>query len=98
MKDYFESNPSGWMLRETNELVELKVKGFALDVLKHNKLAEDQIINTFNEDWSIARFTTIPTYDLVAWILRYGADVICISPEHLTKRIKSTLKETLEQY
>ena len=98
LKEYFAKNPSGWVLKEIRELVEFKVKGFALDVLEHNQLSEDQTLEVMNEEWSIVRFTCVTTYDLAAWVLRYGSDVQCVSPEHLRRRIKSTLEKTLKQY
>jgi predicted DNA-binding transcriptional regulator YafY len=98
LKEYFANNPSGWMLRDTKELVELEVRGFALDVLEHNRLSEDQALKMIDKEWTTVRFTCIPTYDLTAWILRYGSDVICVSPEHLKKRVKNTLQKMLAQY
>jgi predicted DNA-binding transcriptional regulator YafY len=98
LKEYFANNPSGWMLRDTNEMVELKVRGFALDVLKHNRLSEDQTLKMVDKEWATVQFTCIPTYDLTAWILRYGSDVICISPEHLKNRVVSTLQKTMAEY
>jgi predicted DNA-binding transcriptional regulator YafY len=79
-------------------MVELKVRGFALDVLKHNRLSEDQTLKMVDKEWATVQFTCIPTYDLTAWILRYGSDVICISPEHLKNRVVSTLQKTMAEY
>jgi predicted DNA-binding transcriptional regulator YafY len=100
MNDYYAKNPSGWILKNENqvETIELQVKGYALDTLTHNHLAEDQHLTATTSEWVKVRFSSIPTYDLVAWILRYGPDVICESPEHLKNKVVKALKLTLEQY
>jgi predicted DNA-binding transcriptional regulator YafY len=100
MKDYYAKNPSGWILKNESqvETIELKVKGFALDTLISNLLAEDQELETTVNGWVKVRFTCIPTYDLIAWILRYGADVICEAPDHLRNKVKKAIKLSLEQY
>jgi predicted DNA-binding transcriptional regulator YafY len=97
---YFDKNPSGWILKEGDETetVELKVKGYALDTLKNNRLADDQQLTSTTTEWVEVRFKCIPTYDLVAWILRYGADVICEGPANVRDYIKKTLQQTLMQY
>ncbi|WP_170948956.1 helix-turn-helix transcriptional regulator [Arsukibacterium tuosuense] len=100
LQQYYAKNPSGWILKNENqfETIELKVKDFALDTLTHNKLAEDQLLDNINDGWATVRFNSVPTYDLVAWILRYGADVICVSPEHLRSRVKKSLIASLALY
>jgi predicted DNA-binding transcriptional regulator YafY len=100
MEDYYAKNPSGWILKNESqvETIELKVKGFALDTLKNNRLAEDQHLTSTTTEWFIVRFTCIPTYDLVAWILRYGADIVCEAPDHLRNKVKIALELSLENY
>ena len=100
IKDYYAKNPSGWILNDNHETetVQLKVKGFALDTLTHNQLATDQELSDATSGWATVRFSMVPTYDLVAWILRYGADVICEAPEHLRNKVKKAIKSTLEHY
>jgi predicted DNA-binding transcriptional regulator YafY len=100
MEDYYAKNPSGWILKNESqvETIELKVKGFALDTLTHNRLAEDQILENTTNGWVNVRFTCIPTYDLIAWILRYGPDVVCEAPGHLRNKAKKAIKLSLEQY
>jgi predicted DNA-binding transcriptional regulator YafY len=100
MEDYYASNPSGWILNDRSEAetVQLKVKGFALDTLTHNQLAVDQELGSVTNGWTTVQFSIVLTYDLVAWILRYGADVICEAPEHLRNKVKNIINSTLEQY
>ncbi|WP_448549589.1 helix-turn-helix transcriptional regulator [Thalassotalea fusca] len=100
LKDYFSKNPSGWILNsdEKYETVKLKVKGFALDALRNNRLTEDQQLIETSSEWVEVSFTCIPTYDLIAWILRYGADIICEEPTELRLKISNVLNKTLEQY
>jgi predicted DNA-binding transcriptional regulator YafY len=100
MKEYCAKNPSGWILNNENqvETIELQVKGFALDTLTHNRLGEDQQLTATTTEWVKVRFSCIPTYDLIAWILRYGADVICEAPVHLKTKVIKALKNTLDHY
>ena len=100
MADYYAKNPSGWILKNESqvETIELKVKGFALDTLKNNRLAEDQELTPTTTEWVNVRFSCIPTYDLVAWILRYGADVICEAPTYLKNKVITAIKNTLKNY
>jgi predicted DNA-binding transcriptional regulator YafY len=100
LQEYFAKNPSGWLLKAGNkiEIVELKVKGFALDTLTNNQLADDQQLLQTSTQWTHVQFSCIPSYDLVAWILRYGADVICLEPETLKNKVIKVLQQSLEQY
>jgi predicted DNA-binding transcriptional regulator YafY len=100
LQEYFSKNPSGWLLQAGSEVetVELKVKGYALDTLMNNKLANDQQLIQTSTVWTTVSFSCVPTYDLVAWILRYGADVVCVEPEYLRTQVKSTLKLSLKLY
>lgn len=100
LQEYFAKNPSGWLLKANSkiELVELKVKGFALDTLINNQLADDQQLLQASAEWTNVKFSCIPTYDLVAWILRYGADVICVTPDYLKSKVIKVLQQSLEQY
>jgi predicted DNA-binding transcriptional regulator YafY len=95
---YFATNPSGYVLKNESVAVTLKVKGYASDVLKRHALGKDQFIKTLDEQWSQVTFTTIPTYDLIAWILRYAADVECLGPQFLRAKIKKALHQTLSLY
>jgi len=100
MADYYAKNPSGWILKNENQIetIKLNVKGYALDTLLHNKLAKDQKLEHLADGWAKVQFTCIPTYDLVAWMLGYGADVICESPAHLKRKMTKVLNHALEQY
>ncbi len=100
LQEYFAKNPSGWLLKANSEieLVELKVKGFALDTLINNQLADDQQLLQTSTEWTNVKFSCTPTYDLVAWILRYGADVICVAPDYLKHKVIKVLQQSLEQY
>jgi predicted DNA-binding transcriptional regulator YafY len=100
MTDYYAKNPSGWILKKESQIetIKLNVKGYALDTLLHNKLAKDQRLEHLADGWAKVKFSCVPTYDLVAWMLRYGADVICESPAHLKMKMTQVLNQTLEQY
>ncbi|MBA6224219.1 WYL domain-containing protein [Colwellia sp. MB02u-18] len=100
VQEYFAKNPSGWLLKAGNkiEIVELKVKGFALDTLTNNQLADDQQLLQTSTQWTHVQFSCIPTYDLVAWILKYGADVTCESPTYLKVEVVRALKNSLNNY
>lgn len=100
MADYYAKNPSGWILKNESQIetIKLNVKGYALDTLLHNKLAKDQKLEHLADGWAKVQFTCIPTYDLVAWMLRFGADVICESPAHLKRKMTKVLSHALEQY
>ena len=100
LQEYFAKNPSGWLLKAGNkiEIVELKVKGFALDTLTNNQLADDQQLLQTSTQWTHVQFSCIPTYDLVAWILKYGADVVCESPTYLKVEVVKALKSSLKNY
>jgi len=98
LASYFAKNPSGYLLKDESMAVELKVKGYAMDVLKRHALGKDQTINVIDKYWSEVTFRTHPTYDLIAWILRYGADVECIQPLFLRTKIKKALQQTLSLY
>jgi predicted DNA-binding transcriptional regulator YafY len=100
MADYYAKNPSGWILTNDGqvETIWLKVKGFALDTLTHNRLADDQTLGIRENGWTMVQFTTVPTYDLLAWILRYGDDVILESPQHLRDKLIKTLARSTENY
>ncbi|MFT4805762.1 MAG: putative DNA-binding transcriptional regulator YafY [Psychroserpens sp.] len=100
MADYYAKNPSGWILKKESQIetIKLNVKGYALDTLLNNKLAKDQKLEHFADGWAKVQFSCVPTYDLVAWMLRYGADVICESPAHLKRKMTKVLSHALEQY
>lgn len=100
LEEYFAKNPSGWLLKADNEVenIKLKVKEFALDTLINNQLANDQKVSRTSTEWANVQFNCIPTYDLVAWILKYGEDVICLEPEHLKNKVKKSLQQALKQY
>jgi len=95
---YFANNPSGYMLKNESVEVTLKVKGYAMDVLKRHALGKDQSINVLDNYWSEVTFTILPTYDLIAWILRYAADVECVYPKFLRAKVKKVLQQTLSLY
>jgi predicted DNA-binding transcriptional regulator YafY len=95
---YFANNPTGYVLKNESMEVTLKVKGYASDVLKRHALGKDQFIKVLDKYWSEVTFTTHPTYDLIAWILRYAADVECIQPLFLRAKIKKALQQTLYLY
>lgn len=98
IEEYFARNPTGWLLEDYPEEIVLKVKKHALDVLTHNKLAVDQEIVTIDATWSKVKFTNFQTYDLMAWILRYGDDVVVQSPEKLVERVKKKLMNSINNY
>jgi predicted DNA-binding transcriptional regulator YafY len=98
LASYFATNPSGYVLKDEPVTVTLKVKGYASDVLMRHALGKGQSIKKLGEQWCEVTFTTVPTYDLIAWILRYGADVECIQPDFLRAKIKKALQKTLSLY
>lgn len=98
VEEYLAKNPTGWLLESVAHEVVLKVKQHALDVLSHNKLAVNQAIKNIDEIWSEVRFTNVQTYDLVAWILRYGDDVVVLAPDTLVKRVKEKLINSINNY
>jgi predicted DNA-binding transcriptional regulator YafY len=98
LASYFAKNPSGYLLKNESMAIKLKVKGYAMDVLKRHALGKDQTINVIDKYWSEVTFITHPTYDLIAWVLRYAADVECIQPLFLRAKIKKALQQTLYLY
>ncbi len=98
LAEYFAKNPTGWLLEDKTEQVTLKVKGYALDVLTHNKLATDQVLEKYDETWWRVSFNNYATYDLVSWILKFGGDVICESPVSVKKLVIKQLTESMKNY
>ncbi|HBC3374048.1 TPA: WYL domain-containing protein [Vibrio parahaemolyticus] len=98
IEEYFAKNPSGWLLEDRVETIELKVKGYALDVVTHNKLAEDQILEPCDETWWKVTFSCHPTYDLISWIFKFGQDVVCEAPVTIRKQVVNRLNATLNNY
>ncbi len=98
IETYFATNPTGWIIGDKPEEVILKVKGYALDVLTHNKLAEDQTLEKMDDEWCKVRFSCTPTYDLISWALRYGDDVIIVSPKKLRDKVRKILTSSMKNY
>ncbi|WED22815.1 WYL domain-containing protein [Vibrio sp. JC009] len=97
-ESYLSTNPTGWVLAEEPEKMVMKVKRFALDVLTHNKLAEDQRLEKLDDEWFRVTFTCIPTYDLIAWVLRYGEDVVLESPQSLRTKVADIVTNSAKNY
>ena len=98
LRDYADANPSGWLLASGHESVCLHVKGYALDNLRRNHLGENQAVTQRSEGWFEARFEVQPTYDLIAWILKFGADVKVESPAGLKEKVIEILNRSIKQY
>ncbi|MGI2152429.1 MULTISPECIES: helix-turn-helix transcriptional regulator [Shewanella] len=98
LDEYYAKNPTGWLLEDTLTTVELKVKHYALDVVKHNKLSIDQQLEQIDETWWKVTMTCYPTYDLIGWILKFGQDVVCLSPSSLKQFVVKRLQATIENY
>lgn len=98
LNDYVAKNPTGWLISDYEDKVVLRVKNYARDVLTHNKLANDQVFKIIDESWAEVSFTCFPTYDLLAWVLRYGDDVVVTYPESLKIKIKNNLMKSLNNY
>lgn len=98
IEDYFAKNPTGWVLGEKVEEVVLKVKGYALDVVTHNKLAQDQVLEQYDDTWWKVTFSCCPTYDLISWILKFSQDVVCESPSIIREQVVKRLNATLNNY
>ena len=98
LQSYLASNPSGWKLKESIEQIKISVRKFALDDIKRNPLGTNQNLKPLADGWVEAIFFVVPTYDLIAWILKYGADVTVESPVHLKDRVVKILKESISHY
>lgn len=98
IEDYFAKNPTGWLLGDKVEGIILKVKGYALDVLTHNKLSQDQVLEQYDDTWWKVTFSCYPTYDLISWILKFSQDVICEAPSELRINVFKRLKRSLDNY
>ncbi|WP_112477833.1 helix-turn-helix transcriptional regulator [Vibrio variabilis] len=98
IEDYFAKNPTGWLLGDKVEEIVLKVKGYALDVVTHNKLAQDQVLEQYDDTWWKVTFSCYPTYDLISWILKFSQDVVCEAPSELRNNVFKRLKRSLDNY
>lgn len=97
-EEYFAKNPTGWLLEDKVEEIVLKVKGYALDVVTHNKLAQDQVLEPYDKTWWKVTFSCHPTYDLISWILKFGQDVVCEAPSTIREQVVKRLNATLRNY
>lgn len=97
INEYFTKNPSGWLLSDETITIELKVKGYALDVVRYNNLGDNQQL-IVGDVWSTVTFETTPTYDLIGWLLKYADDIIVVSPERIRNQVKTRLEKTLKNY
>ena len=98
LEEYCAKNPTGWLLRDTLVTVGLKVKDHALDVVRHNQLADDQQLAQIDDTWWSVTFRCYPTYDLIGWILKFGQDVICESPQKIREQVVNRLSSALDNY
>ncbi|MFC1234403.1 helix-turn-helix transcriptional regulator [Vibrio sp. F74] len=98
LEEYFAKNPTGWLLEDSPEEIVFKVKGYALDVVTHNKMAQDQMIEQLDDVWWKVTFSCYPTYDLISWILKFGQDVVCESPSTIKKQVIKRLNAALHNY
>ncbi len=98
VKEFIDTNPTGWVLEHKSYRISMKVKLFAYDWLQLNKLHPTQIIETIDNDWYRVCFDSYVTYDLVGWILRFSTDVVVESPLLLTDEIKRRLSEMVTHY
>ncbi|WP_272166080.1 helix-turn-helix transcriptional regulator [Vibrio diabolicus] len=98
VEEYVSKNPTGWLLKDKTERIELRVKAYALDVLTHNKLAKDQVLEQCDETWWRVTFSCYPTYDLISWILKFGQDVVCEYPVSLKDTVIKLLNASIANY
>ncbi len=98
LADYLATNPSGWLLGDRFETVVLSVRNYALATLQQNHLGENQTLIQRCNIWHEARFELKLTYDLVAWILKFGADVKVESPQYLKEKVISILNKSINLY
>ncbi len=98
LNEYFAKNPTGWLLGDKQEKIELRVKGYALDVVTHNKLSQDQVLEACDDTWWKVTFSCYPTYDLISWILKFSHDVVCESPYDLRKLVIKRLSDSMTNY
>ncbi|WP_375749997.1 helix-turn-helix transcriptional regulator [Vibrio sp. HN007] len=98
IEEYFAKNPTGWLLKDKQEHIVLRVKGYALDVVTHNKLAQDQMLEQVDEEWWKVTFSCYPTYDLISWILKFSHDVVCESPCNIRKLVFNRLNSAIANY
>ena len=98
LDSFIEKNPSGWVLKDEIINVELYVKSYAHEHLTRNNLADNQHTKKVDDLWYSVSFQITPTYDLIAWILKFGSDVICQKPEWLRKKIMAIMTDAIRQY
>ncbi len=98
LNEHFAKNPTGWLLGDKREKIELRVKGYALDVVTHNKLSQDQVLEACDDTWWKVTFSCYPTYDLISWILKFSHDVVCESPYNLRKLVIKRLIDSMTNY
>lgn len=96
--EYLATNPSGWLLKEVSEEICLSLRNFALDNIQRHPLGENQRLTPARDGWTSAHFCVALTYDLIAWILKFGADVKVESPAYLQDKVIKILKESLDHY
>ncbi len=98
VKEFIDTNPTGWVLEHKSHRVSMKVKLFAYDWLQLNKLHPTQMIEAIDNGWYRVSFDSYVTYDLIGWILRFSTDVVVESPQLLTDEIKRRLSEMVTHY
>ncbi len=98
IEDYLQKNPSGFLLSDEKHSVQLKVKGYPLDIINRNKLGDSQRLQQIDETWQQVSFDSYIIYDLANWIIRYGGDVICQSPPILLDYVKKKILKAHQAY
>ncbi|KQH86749.1 hypothetical protein AMR76_06570 [Vibrio furnissii] len=91
LEEYIASNPTGWLISNKKERIELKVRGFAYHWLMHNKLEQTQQFGVIDNDWATVTLESHITYDLIGWILRFSTDVIAVKPQALVDEVLDRL-------
>lgn len=91
LEEYIASNPTGWLISNNKEQIELKVRGFAYHWLMHNELDQTQQLGVIDKDWTTVTLESHITYDLIGWVLRFSTDVIAVKPQMLVDEVLDRL-------
>ncbi len=98
LQSYLATNPSGWLLSETTQEIRLLVRNFASADIERHPLGSKQVLTLMANGWLEASFYVVPTYDLIAWILKFGADVKVESPSYLKQKVLKILTKSISNY
>lgn len=98
VKDYINSNPTGWLISPKEQTISMRVRWYAYEWLQHNQLHSTQELKVIDNEWYLLTMKAQVTYDLVGWILRFSTDVEVLEPNILVKEIVSRLQQMITYY